>query len=533
MPQALTYPGVYIEEISSGVRTITGVATSITAFVGSAPRGPVDSDPQSPVRLTSYADYERQFGGLSNDSPMSFAVFQYFSNGGNDALIVRAAGAGAALAHDGKNPLDWTTGDWTLCAANPGDWGNELRILIDHAVDEEVVDANVPGTMFNLHVTDRKTKQVETFRNLSCDAGHPRFITSVLAAQSQLLRAKDGFNVRPEASQLPDPPPADPFEAESSIRLQYGANGGAVSSAAILGSRAAKTGIYALEKADLFNLLVLPPFSDAAGGGADVDNATWTAAITYASERRAIVLVDPPHHNDGWNEIGDLTPAAITAVAGRSQNASLFFPRIRAANPLRENRLQAFAPAGAVAGVIARTDGARGVWKSPAGIDATLNGVPALDVPLTDRENGQVNPLGVNCLRIFPNTGAIVWGARTLRGADALASEWKYLAVRRTALFLEESLYRGTQWVVFEPNDEPLWAQIRLNIGAFMHNLFRQGAFQGRAPREAYFVRCDSTTTTQADIDLGVVNILVGFAPLKPAEFVVIKLQQIAGELAA
>ena len=152
-------------------------------------------------------------------------------------------------------------------------------------------------------------------------------------------------------------------------------------------------------------------------------------------------------------------------------------------------------------------------------------------MPLTDAENGELNPLGVNCLRTFPAAGRVVWGARTLQGDDRLASEWKYVPVRRTALFIEESLYRGTQWVVFEPNDEPLWAQIRLNVGAFMQNLFRQGAFQGKTPAEAYFVKCDKETTTQNDINLGIVNIVVGFAPLKPAEFVVIKLQQIAGQI--
>ena len=184
-----------------------------------------------------------------------------------------------------------------------------------------------------------------------------------------------------------------------------------------------------------------------------------------------------------------------------------------------------------MAGVFARTDTQRGVWKAPAGLDASLNGVPALQISLTDAENGQLNPLGVNCLRSFGVAGRVVWGSRTLRGADQLADEWKYIPVRRTALFIEESLYRGTKWVVFEPNDEPLWAQIRLNVGAFMHNLFRQGAFQGSTPREAYFVKCDKETTTQNDINLGIVNIVVGFAPLKPAEFVVIKLQQMAGQI--
>ncbi|WP_210297450.1 phage tail sheath family protein [Bradyrhizobium sp. 2S1] len=198
---------------------------------------------------------------------------------------------------------------------------------------------------------------------------------------------------------------------------------------------------------------------------------------------------------------------------------------------LRGNQIENFAPCGAVAGIFARTDTTRGVWKAPAGLEATLVGVLELRVPLTDAENGELNPLGVNCLRTMPAAGRIIWGSRTLQGDDRLASEWKYIPVRRTALYIEESLYRGTQWVVFEPNDEPLWAQIRLNVGAFMQSLFRQGAFQGKTPAEAYFVKCDKETNPQSDIDRGIVNVLVGFAPLKPAEFVVIKLQQIAGQI--
>jgi phage tail sheath protein FI len=175
---------------------------------------------------------------------------------------------------------------------------------------------------------------------------------------------------------------------------------------------------------------------------------------------------------------------------------------------------------------MARTDAARGVWKAPAGIDASLAGVSDLTINLTNDDNGELNPLGINCFRNFPVIGRVVWGARTLRGADLLADEYKYVPVRRLALFLEESLYRGTQWVVFEPNDEPLWAQVRLNIGAFMQGLFRQGAFQGTTPQDAYFVKCDSETTTPNDQNLGRVNILVGFAPLRPAEFVILQIQQ-------
>jgi hypothetical protein len=180
-----------------------------------------------------------------------------------------------------------------------------------------------------------------------------------------------------------------------------------------------------------------------------------------------------------------------------------------------------------VAGVIARTDAQRGVWKAPAGKEATLNGVPDLSVNLTDGENGQLNPIGVNCLRTFPIVGLVVWGARTLVGVDEAANQWAYLPVRRTALFIEESLFRGTQWVVFEPNDELLWSQIHLSVGAFMNGLFGRGAFQGTTPSQAYFVKCDRQTNPQEDIDRGITNIIVGFAPLKPAEFVLISIQQL------
>jgi hypothetical protein len=288
--------------------------------------------------------------------------------------------------------------------------------------------------------------------------------------------------------------------------------------------------MYALLKTDLFNMLCIPPFTRESGG--DVDNATLTEALSLCVERRAMLLVDAPM---AWNTVAlAVTGMQSPPVSGvDARNAAIFFPRLRQADPEQAGLIADFVPCGAVAGVFARTDTQRGVWKAPAGLDASLNGVPELNVPLTDAENGQLNPLGLNCIRSFPVFGRVVWGSRTLRGADQLANEWKYIPVRRTALYIEETLFRGTQWVVFEPNDEPLWAQIRLNIGAFMQNLFRQGAFQGQTPRDAYFVKCDKETTTQNDINLGIVNIIVGFAPLKPAEFVIVKIQQIAGQIQA
>jgi phage tail sheath protein FI len=243
-----------------------------------------------------------------------------------------------------------------------------------------------------------------------------------------------------------------------------------------------------------------------------------------------MLVVDP---QTAWTNPAsvNLTPLGIGGPAAR--NAAVYFPRVKQPNALHGDQIEDFPPSGAVAGIMARTDVQRGVWKAPAGIDAALSGAVGLSVSLNDDENGQLNPLGVNCLRTFPVFGTVVWGSRTMRGADQLADEYKYIPIRRLALFIEESLFRGIQWAVFEPNDEPLWAQIRLNAGAFMQELFRQGAFQGGSPRDAYFVKCDKDTTTQADINLGIVNIIVGFAPLKPAEFVVLKIQQIAGQIQA
>lgn len=294
---------------------------------------------------------------------------------------------------------------------------------------------------------------------------------------------------------------------------------------ALIGDPNAKTGMHALEEVDLFNLLCIPrcaSMSDTAGG------AVMTAAIDYCEKKRAFFIMDTPPGRDTVDEIRTwLNNPAIP----RHKNAALYFPRVRIPDPLNDSRLRSVGASGTMAGLYARTDSNRGVWKAPAGTEAGLKNVQKLDYALTDPENGALNPLGINCLRTFPVYGNVCWGARTLEGSDLQASEWKYVPVRRLALFLEESLYRGTKWVVFEPNDEPLWSQIRLNIGAFMHNLFRQGAFQGTTPREAYLVKCDKETTTQNDRNLGIVNILVGFAPLKPAEFVIIKIQQLAGQI--
>ena len=299
----------------------------------------------------------------------------------------------------------------------------------------------------------------------------------------------------------------------------------------IRGVEASKTGFYALDDVDLFNILCIPAATTTGSSPTKLTDAQVQAIISeatmYCDIHRAMFIVDIPNT---VNDVPSMQTWMTQHDTLRNINTAVYFPRVRIPDPLNGSRLRDVASSGTLAGLWAKTDVSRGVWKAPAGVDVQLVNVPQLVYNLVDRENGVLNPLGINALRTFPVYGNISWGSRTLFGADVQASEWKYIPVRRLALFLEESLFRGTKWVVFEPNDEPLWAQIRLNLTSFMHDLFRQGAFQGSTPEQAYLVKCDSEINTQAEIDRGIVNILVGFAPLKPAEFVIIQIQQLAGQ---
>jgi len=626
----VSYPGVYIQEKPSGVRTITGVATSIAAFVGFTRRGL----PDRAVMITSFADFERQYGGLDRASPVSYAVRQFFTNGGTQALIVRVATGfhttTFALNDAAATPV------LDVAASSPGTWGNDLRLTVD------TTNVRNPDSDFNLVVSQLQPDgttilPIETHRNLSMDSNSSQYVVSVVnnaSAAVQVSRraglafthsgfavsttvplplaptntviggtldgttpflltltggpwntmadlvvsannaiAAAGLAAALQASDtLPNGNPGTgalrlssltvgesssvviatgtpgglaavihmgfanggreftgaaehrPAAVVNTIWSGAGADGTPGTPADIVGSEAAKTGIYALLDVDLFNLLLIPETFDMSSAQAA---AVIPQAITLCEQRRAFYIVDAPSALD-FNSIRNF---ATWSGTGPSRNAATYFPPVRIIDPLDGLRPRTMAPAGTLAGVYARTDATRGVWKAPAGIDATLNGVLDVARPINDLENGQLNPLGVNVLRSFPVYGRVSWGARTMRGADAQADEYKYIPIRRLALFLEESLYRGTQWVVFEPNDEPLWGQIRLNVGVFMNGLFRQGAFQGSTPQEAFYVKCDKETTTQADRNLGIVNIEVGFAPLKPAEFVVITIQQIAGDL--
>ncbi|MFI7294501.1 phage tail sheath family protein [Streptomyces sp. NPDC050121] len=604
MPVNVTYPGVYVDEVKSSVRTITGVPTSVAAFVGYAPRGPADR----PVHITGWADYEAVFGGLQPKCPMSYAVYQFYLNGGSEAEIVRvvkkdpllvhlrlpadplataptqpaatpapaaaggSSGSGGSGGSEGgdnaaasgtsgegaasdekkkaKGAADTSGGGAkatpaartsesapaaVLIAASPGRWGLNLRARVDYDTLEGKDTPDSERKLFNLTVHDVETRAQERYLNVSVEQGSPRNLETVLQS-SQLVRVETLTPTMPTANPAPDPKDPDPFNSTTGGKpCYYGpteGDGGADAAAELpdatryTGSPAEKTGLYQLLKTDIFNILCLPDQIDDLGAA----KALRDAALKLCLDRRAVLLVDPPA---SWTGDLDSVLDKLADVQGdeADKNAALYYPRVLAPDPLLGGAVRPFPPCGVMAGVLARTDVQRGVWKAPAGTDASLSGVSDLEVPLTDLEIGRLNPVGVNCLRRLPAAGPVAWGARTLRGSDRLADEWKYLPVRRLALFIEESLFRGTQWVVFEPNDEPLWASVRLNVGAFMNSLFRAGAFQGRTPQEAYLVKCDKDTNPQNDIDRGIVNIHVGFAPLKPAEFVIVHIQQLAGQI--
>ncbi|HWT11149.1 MAG TPA: phage tail sheath C-terminal domain-containing protein [Allosphingosinicella sp.] len=674
MPVRPTYPGVYVEEIPSGVRPVAAVATSTAAFIGTFRKGLLNEA----VQLLSMADFEREYGGLDRNSEASYAVQQFFLNGGSEAWVVRVAndgsanGAAASVAEFTLNSV--IGGSFGVvhaiagrrirgeAAENPGSWGRSLRLEVDHN------SSNPEGT-FNLVVKEVRVEgtktivvQSETFNGLTMEPNRPNNALEVVNQGSRLIQldrapplpanlgspaerpaptgtisgplAPPGFPIpttnldvslsfggaAPVAPTFPvtlrvlesntfaqwaqnfqtalrdagastavDPQfrpylsgatvsiigddltptnprrfvikagfGAQPYDPSAELRFASGdsalfglavpdsvgpqqfvpmsgadgdvidAGGNYIVPASVFeGNPAAKTGIHALEDVDIFNVLAIP---DAPRLGANDLFSIYTEATAYVERRRAMLLIDIP---DNINQIDQMQTWMADNDGLRHPNAAVYFPRTYIPDPLNLNRLRGHAASGTIAGLWARTDAQRGVWKAPAGTDARLRGVDSLTRLMTDLENGVLNPLGINCLRNFPIYSNICWGARTLEGADALASDWKYVPVRRTTLFIEESLYRGTKWVVFEPNDEPLWAQIRLNVGSFMQDLFRKGAFQGSTPRDAYFVRCDGTTTTQTDIDNGIVNIEVGFAPLKPAEFVILKISQIARQAGA
>jgi uncharacterized protein len=562
MPTAYTYPGVYIKE-ATGIGSIVGVSTSDTVFIDFFAQGPVGVA----TEITSMDAFNRTFGGLDQRSEASYAIQQFFLNGGTTAWVVRvidttSASPSATAAYN--IPFGTGTGapSLTAQASSPGAWGNQIQIAFDTKFPGT---ASSTPTSFNMVVRQVATQNGklmlvarEVYRGLVTDPANPQYVVSVVNNFSSLITLSGGPLT---ASLVPAPSvtSADVITTTTGPTLPQGvtvtwvtstttgADGMAPNTtgstwAASVGATTLQSGFAALDRMapNTFSLMCIPA---AAELSTTAEMATvYAMALQYCQTYMAFLLIDVPRlYADAATFMSKwYTDSSIENLFPQGDHAAVYFPRLQLPDPLNSYNMRPVAASGTVAGIYANTDANRGVWKAPAGteaglVNATVDVNPATNLPvnLNDSDDGELNPFGINAIRNFAIYGTVVWGARTLNGADAMASQWKYIPVRRVALYIEQSLFQASKWIVFEPNDEPLWSEIRKTFTAFMQSLFLQGAFQGSSPTDAYFVRCDSSTTTQDDINGGIVNILVGFAPLKPAEFVVITIQQMAGQAGA
>ena len=644
----VSYPGVYVQEVSGGVRPLATASTSTAAFVGLTEMGPDDAA----TLVTSWTDFQRGYGSFIDDGYLPHSVYQYFNNGGRQCYIVRvthsdAAAAGVSLNNRATAPV----AGFAFTAKNKGAWGNSLLLQIEDGTLD-------PGNLFKLTVRRQDDPAVlpdnpldlpplEVFDNLSVDPNSPDYAVSVLGAQSTLVNAQllaANTSLQRGLHRGGFVPTPLPLPLNNNVNFQINVDGdgfqqvtlpAAAGAATALADVAAaiQTAVRALAKKKTSTDPTAFSAFTCAVDTVGTQNRLLLQSGTTASASSA-VLVQPATTNDATQQlrlgagggghsesgiavrrpvnadvvqVGDATVAApvaaatpgvdgsaplteeafsqafplldhvtdvsLLAVPGEStprmadlgmaycanrplqdvfyigetgshddsvsdattfrnqlttanSYGALYFPWVKALDPTGRSRDPILLPpSGHIAGLYSRIDAARGVWKAPAGTEAGLNGVVGLAAELSDTDHGNLNPQGVDVIRRFAGSGVVAFGARTI-SSDPL---WRYVPVRRTAIMLRVSIYNGIQWAVFEPNDESLWAQLRLSVGSFMTTLFRQGAFQGSTPSQAFFVKCDEETTTQADIDNGVVNVQVGFAPLKPAEFVVVKISQQAG----
>ena len=532
MPELL-HPGVYVQELPSAVRPIQGVSTSTAAFIGVADKGPIPrvqgASRTQPVLVTSFTDYTRQFGGFRRDSFLTYAVRSFYDNGGSRLYIVRVAPANAAVAAvPASNPPAAT--DLPIQALNAGVWGNNLWVIIADSSDGKA--ANFKLIVLQGTTSDEAIRTVvETYDNVTIHANPadpiaPNYIRTLVNSRSEYITITGEIAVRPVNTAAP--------LKDHALRLAGGSDGTAALD--YIGQADQGTGLHALDKITDVSLIAIP------GQGAP---ATVNAGMEYCKNSRAlqdaffigdvglIADVNAARLDSAQPDAAKISDARDFATSGFGGTAldtaagdygAIYYPWVWSADPIGTGRNPRILlpPSGFMAGIYARTDNSRGVFKAPAGTEAGVAGALAVATTVSDVEQDILNPNQVNVLRTVPGSGIVSWGARTI-GSDA---SWRYISVRRTAIFMRVSIYNGIQWAVFEPNDEPLWASLRLNVRAFMLTQFRAGAFQGSKPDDAFFVQCDSSTTTQQDIDLGRVNILVGFAPLKPAEFVILKLSQ-------
>ncbi|MBS1703827.1 MAG: phage tail sheath family protein [Armatimonadetes bacterium] len=563
-------------EVPSGLATIVGAPTSRAAFIGRAAKGQTNLA----TLITSFADFERFFGGLASFSSMSFAVRDFFLNGGSECVCVRLyKGSGTTIVPlklfttITSVPADFTTlTEYSVIfqAANEGRWAEGIRITIDNNVSAASLAllGVVQNKAFNMTVLDPVSGVSESYSNLVMNSTHVNSVITVLANQSALIRVQSNA-ATVDAATVPTAGLTDKLslcesltsitkndgsisESTRTTRLsaiataqagyvteRVASDGSDLDMSTFLPANAQrdKKGLYAFEQVDIFNILCIPPYkATSSAPNQDVDVSLVSVAADYCVQRFAFLILDAP---SAWTMPNGSSSAGVVEgmnnatdqLGTRSDHAAVFWPRLKQPNPFKNNMSENFSVVGAVAGVFARTDSERGVWVAPAGLHAVFNNVPDLAYNMTNGEQGLLNPIAVNGLRIKIPTGRVVFGCRTLAGDDRVVSDYKQVQVRRVALFLEQSITRSMEWAVHQPNEEVTWSQIRLSIGAFMRDQFRKGMFAGSTPKDAYYVKCDSTTTTQTDINNGVMNVEVGFKPLKAAEFIVLRFKQMIGDV--
>jgi len=533
MPVTPTYPGLYIEEILSNSHTITSAPTSVTVFIGYT--HPFKTRPQNigaAVEIFSFTDYEREFGGLFDvdwlADDVGRAVFQFFGNGGAVAYIVALQPKFHLLAGTSR---DITPPSLLLGTVADGIIFTGLEPVDDHhqlTVSLTNLKATTGAAPLDLaDVTIGYGARAETFRRVTLNPAPPA------ADANNTLEKRLGTTAKPVSSLVTVSPSGTyPTAWPSALGPTPLAGGVPTNPFTTFLPGDFSTAFepdLALDKIPIFNLLLTPGIWDP---------GVVSEALAVAERKRAFMIVDPPADSvadpTGFPlpMIGDIMSDAVPGrIIPKSENGALYFPYLSSSDPATGDPLT-IAPSGFVAGVIAREDTNRGVWKAPAGYEALVQNTFGVvsSGRMTDPRQGTLNPLGVNCLRTLPGIGTVVFGARTLVSANPAFQQYRYVPVRRMTLFLEQSLLASLGWVIFEPNDTPLWVSIKTTIDNFMLGLFNQGAFQGTTPSHAFQVSCDATTTTPDDQANGIVNVVVAFAPLKPAEFVIIKIAQLAGQ---
>ena len=534
MSVSTSFPGIYIQELPASSHAIVPAPTSIAAFIGYSHPFKT-ANPGVAQQIFSFTDYQTYFGGLFTsgliDSSLPRAVYQFFLNGGSSAYVVGLqpglfTASGTLLARFGSGNAQFTA-TVTTDSATQGLLFTALEPADIVPMTVTLTNLRNSGAVFDVVVSYGTS--IETYRGVP-----------IASADTLINKASSLIHV---GKLTGGPGTKLNAGAQLSLTLDLATNfatyATSFSVADFVGTDS-NPGVFqansSLDNVEIFNLLLVPGVAD---------NGVISAALAFAEHKRAFAILDPPPQAIASGaSTGAPQPIQywMTGLQGvstgyslpRSQNGALYFPYLTSSDPVTGQAVP-MPPSGFVAGIYAATDASRGVWKAPAGLATTVLNTsgPVAGGTMNDPQNGVLNLDSINCLRSFSGIGTVVWGSRTLVANNQAFAQSMYVPVRRMTLFIEQTLLANLRWVVFEPNDEPLWAAIRSSIEAFLLSLFRQGGLQGSTPSEAFQVKCDATTTTSTDQANGIVNIVVAFAPLKPAEFVIVKIAQLAGQPAS